>query len=494
MDLIQELANILEQDLPKSFNLLLPKDSKLRKLYDQKAKRAKDDKFVAKALYKSGPGDKRFMMLRRNLIEKLSELVLVANHSDINNKNYIRIQFDCERQLTVARKLLFVNVYHNAERLTLKALKKAESYHLVDVEMGCYQNLRKIYYLKGYVSEVQKYQQLVSIKQKEQEIVDKARGTVEMALSETKFLRSQSRELGMKFARYADEISKDLNSIDSPFLKLHLLRIQIIRYHQFNDLVNWHKSLLAIQDLLKEYSYLETIHLALEINISWVKYYNSLGDYKASNNALTPLLKYTSYKAFNRFEVLAEMFDREVNYGSIKNAVDICLEVVSPQQYSLLDKQDKAAWTIRFAFCYAMLHQDEENRHRIPGFNISRMQEFYSNCTAISSDKTGYNWQFVVIRTILLSIKGVIDYENEANNLRVYYQRYLKNTTHERTMMFFKFFIRFLKYGMDEQQLKLINDEFQEEFDGLKGSKDYCELVRYELLWETIISIRVSQN
>ncbi len=486
MDLIQELANILEQDRPKSFNLLLPKGSKLRKLYKLKTEENLSDKRIARVLYDSEPGDKRFIMLRRNLIKKLSELVLVANHSDINRKNYIRVQFECEQLLTIARKLLFVNVYHNAERMTWKALKKAEKFHLVDVELACYQSLRKIYYLKGYVSEVGKYQQMVLKKQHEQLLIDKARGMIEMALSETKFIRSQSLELGRKFAQYADELEQDMKLVDSPFLRLHHLRIQVLRYHHLHETEEWYNAIRSIQELLVDFNYLETVHLTLELNISLVKYFNAVGLFEDADDSIAILLKNTSYTAFNRFEVMAELFDRQLNSGNFEAARDTLVDVHMSEQFSLLDRQDRAAWIIRSAICFIYQVIRDPDREQVPGFELDRLQVFYADCAAISPDKLGYNWVYIVLRTLLLALKGSIDYENEANKLRVYFQRYLKLAAHDRTILFFRYFLKILRAGMSPKEFDSLDNYFQEEFKTIGVVKEYCELVKYESLWQCI--------
>ena len=52
MDLIREMAMVIEQDRPKSFNLLIPKGSKLKRLYSLAAQEEfRGDAHAAKAIY-----------------------------------------------------------------------------------------------------------------------------------------------------------------------------------------------------------------------------------------------------------------------------------------------------------------------------------------------------------------------------------------------------------------------------------------------------------
>lgn len=484
MDLIKELANVLEHDKPKSFGLLIPEGSKLKRLYDLVKEACHTEKEIAEELYASTPGDKRYIMLKRNLINKLSELVLIANHSDVNRKNYIKHQFHLEKQLTIARKLLFSNVYHNAERITKKTLKKAQEYHLDEIELSSYQTLRKINYLKGFGDKVEKYNQLLLIKQRDLIDLESVKGLLQGVLSQIKFIRSQTTSVADK-CLHAEKItlsSPRLNS--SPFLQINLLRLRLIRFHQLNDLKSWKETLNELEDLISKYPYLETEHIILEANISKLKHLIASGSYKKTKQTIKKLLRNTSYKAYNRFEVMAELFQIELNKGSYGKAKNILLEVFQANQFQFLDKQDKSAWILRLAYLKLIYEFDLSEDTFDELLDENNFQKFHSSCAGTARDKTGFNLQFVIIKSIFLLYTEKSDGIGEENNLKVYYQRHLKDRIGVRTQLFYKSFRRVLKYNFRKAV-------YQEEFTKIEELKnhrtyDYCEVVPYEVLWEKL--------
>jgi len=480
MDLIREMVHVIEKDRPKSFKLLIPKASKLRHLYQLASSESfVNDETAAEILYKAGSGDKRYMMLKGNLINKLSELILISEHSDLNKRNFIAIKFDSERQLTIARKLLYINVYHNAERITKRVWRQAQKYYLHDIELACCEILRKINYLKGYGDKVEKYQQLVEQKMKELNILEQARGMAQLALSQIKFVRSQHPDLVKGCLAYLDKLHQ--LEMDSPFFTLNVLRVQLILFHLQNDLENWQKTLEKIDAIFKEYDFLETEHTMLEINISRVKLYLALQDHALVKKQIKQLMITTSFEAFNRFEVLAERFQWFLHREKFQKGAVVLTEVIGKPRYQKLDSMDQASWKIRIAYLYVI---NEIYDLKIPDirFDATNLHDFYQDCSALRKDKLGYHLQFVIVRLMLLILKGDIDYSNETNYLKVYYQRYLKGVCLPRTRVFYKALIGAMKDGMKkgsflDQQAWLLSELENHQY------LEYNEIIQYDKLF-----------
>ncbi len=486
MDLIREMAMVIEQDRPKSFNLLIPKGSKLKRLYTLAIQEDfQGDTHASRVIYNSDPGDKRFIMLKGNLINKLSELTLTANHSDINKRNFIKVQFQCERNLSIAKKLLFVNVYHNAERITKKVLKRAEKFYLSEIELECYYLLRKIYYLKGYPNEVEKYQKLALSKQDETKLMDQAYGLVQISLAHVKFVRSQSNSLQALLKTYVLEIKRFRKECDSPFLTLSFLRVKLIRAHQANNLNKWNKALEKLWQHLIDYPFLETEHLILEVNIAAAKYYIAIQEFQLANTVLTELLEFTSYEAFNRFEVQAELFQLYLHQKYFDKAANLLNEIHQEPRFEELDKLDRAGWMIRASYL-SYLQAVNGERKLVPGFHLDELQRFYQDCSPISKDKIGFNFQFMVIRTLQLRMKGVLDSANESNNFKVYYQRYIKEEKLHRTKGFARAFIRILRSNFDAEVIAQSLSEFTQENGEDHVCLEYCEIIDYRCLISTL--------
>lgn len=477
------MANVIEQDRPKSFNLLIPRDSKLRRLYDLSLNPVLSETDISNKIYKSRPGDKRFLMLKGSLINKLSEIILISEHSDINKNNYIKAQFECEKQLTIAKKLLFVNVYHNAEKIAKKTLKRAIRYHLIDVEVECYILLRKINYLKGFPDKTEDFNTLATNKLLIHSKVNDAKGTTEMFLSEIKFLRAQSKTVAEKCGRYIFPLVA--NDKESPFIELAILRIRLIKAHQENDIEEWSQTITEVRGFLKEYPYLFTEHLALELNVSEAKYHLAVCDYKKAKKTLSSLLKFTSFASYNRYEVMAEQFHFFCHQEQLKKAKKIIDEVFESFQFEMLDDMDKAAWYIRSAYLRIAIDFTSSSIE-FDRFKNKKLTQFFNNCKSISKDKAGYQLQFIFVRLLLLHFRESIDYESEHNSLKVYHSRNLKGNLPVRGSIFYAHITKLTKARFSKTAYKQLSNTIH---DGLKKHPRYIEhteVFSYEYLWEII--------
>ena len=486
MDLIKEMANLLEQDRPKSFHLIIPKGSKLHKLY-KLAHKNSDDKKASKKLYGSDSKDKRYLMLKNSLIKKLSELVLVANHSDINRKNFIRVRFEAEKQLTIANKLLFLNVYHNAERITKKALKNAEDYHLVELERECYNVLRKIYYLKGFPKKAENFHQLASRKYEESLKQNEAVGYLQIFLAEIKFIRSQSPGLADRCNEVVNRLREI--SIESPYYTITILRICLIQRQQSCMFDDWIKDIEGIKHMMSKYPYLKTEHLILETSISEVRYHILRNSFDHAKELLLSLQECTAYKLFNKFEVMAEVFQLQMHQENYAMAYATLKEVTKTAEYKRLDKRDTASWALRGAYLKYML---DTPWSLTEVFDSSKLHDLIATCAPISKDRVGFNLQFQIIKTLWMIQKPEPDYLGEYNNLKVYHQRYLKGNIASRSKAFYKTLLKLLKDPKRKNADKL-GVELGEKLESVNHSLDFCEVVRYDLLWKSIYSHFTSQ-
>ena len=134
---------------------MLPRNSKSRKLYDSVCQRIiLSDKEAAEFIYQSSHKDKKYLILKRHIINKLSELVLLVEYFDINRLNYANIKFRCEKELIIAEKLLLQNVYHNAEKIITKIFQIAKRNSLTETLKDCACKYRFMYALKGFSDDV----------------------------------------------------------------------------------------------------------------------------------------------------------------------------------------------------------------------------------------------------------------------------------------------------------------------------------------------------
>jgi len=491
MDLINELAYFLSQKLPKEFDTFLPRKSKIRRLYELVVDEGvKTDDNAALEIYNSAKADKKYLMLKRNLVQKLSDLVFLTDHVDIKDDNYAIIQFTVEKELSIAEKLLSENVYHNPAKIISKVELLAEKYYLIDLQVSAAQKFRSIYSLKGFPVETEQYDNKVKQLRRYQNYYSEAKGMWEMLYSKTKYTIAKIPEIAFEAAQFTEAIEPWIREYESPFLKLFYLRIQILKYEQQN---NFDKLLLTINNfhiLLKQYNYLQTKALFLELNQNYAKYYRYIGNIDIADFYIQECLQLSDYRAFNKFLVQEINFDICIKKGNYEDALLILNEVWNVSQFKLLSEYDLSAWYIREAYLYftLLLIEDVNSISNLPVLcHGIDMNLFLENTKKSSKDKYGYNIQLLIIRLLLLFSKNPKNIDSEGNNLLIYYHRYLKEINSNRTKVFFKALSKIASQGFDMNYILEREDKMYEKLDELNfKSYDIFEIIPYEELWQMI--------
>ncbi len=481
MDLLAELVFILSLAPPRMLDFLLPSKSKARKLYEAIVKgEVKNDDEAAQLIYKSSAKAKKYLMLKRHLIHKLSDMVLIGEVPTGAENNAWAEKIQMEQQLNLAEKMLAQNVYHNAEKIILKTYQKATQLYLSNIQLKCLKLLRLIYSLKGYPDETQAYQKQYLDCQNLCQEEEQALAYWEIIQSKIKFFISPNPQVGNEALEFAERIAEQV-AFENPFVKLIYYRLKIVAYSQQKEIVAWHEQLIAWDQLFEENSFLKDDHVLLAWHLAWAVYYRCNRKLSHALESIEKALKYADYRAFNKFEVQTWHFDLLLKSHKYQKALDLLIEINQTPQYLFLDKPDQAAWLIREAYLYFLL--GKKTKKDFPNFDKKKFwNEFLSHTQAISKDKQGFHLLFMVIRFLLSMVKEPHQNEDLGNNLRVYFQRYLKNAP-SRTRFFFKSIADIARSGLKSESMEEQSQRFNEYLNQENPLYDDCELVAYEDLW-----------
>lgn len=491
MDLINELAYFLSQKPSKDFDTFLPQGSKIRKLYNIVViEGVKSDNEAAKIIYNSSKADKKYLMLKRNLVQKLSDMVFLTDHVDAKEDNYAVIQFTVEKELSIAEKLLFENVYHNPAKIISKVEHTAEKYYLIDLQVAAAQTFRSIYSLKGFPNETQQYDDKVKQLRKFQNYHNEAKGMWEILYSQLKYSIAKLPEMAYKASQFAEVLEPWILEYESPFLKLFYLRIAILKYDLQNNFEKLLQTINTFHILLKQYDYLKTRALFLELKQYYAIYYRHVGNIETAKAFVKECLELSDYRAFNKFSVQEINFDLCIKSKEYKEAVDILLEVYNVPQYKFLDESDVSAWYIREAYLYFVLKVKEMHDliKMLPDFqNDLDLNGFLEKTKKSSKDKYGYNIQLLIIRLLFLLEKNYKNIDSEGNNLLIYFHRYLKDINSYRTKIFFKALGKIASQGFDMDYIYEREKKMYKKLNELNATTfEVFEIIPYEEFWEMI--------
>ena len=514
MDLLLELAFILSKYSLKSLDYHLPKDSKLRRLFDGISKGIiHSDEEAAHFLYETLPSDKRYLMLKRNLINKLFELLLSSDlevekkirkskRKDIFNQE--ETKFLANQYLIIADKLLIQNVYHNAEKIIERVRQKAKEYHLIEIEWECVRKLRTIYALKGFANETEKYTLEAQALREEMIFLDNLKSYWEVMQAKTKFFIGQYSEWEAEayaaekltetyrgnYYKKQQENEKNIH----PLAKLYGFRFRNIRLLQSQPkLAELQKNTNEWQEHFQTYPHLNTPTRNLELLIAQIHTLRYAGNFLEALQLIKKATKLTTYQAFNKFQIQEFYFDtllkiNEPKHG-YKQAALILLEVLETPQFERLDKWDKSSWRLREAYLFLIL------QYKDPKLTRKITPNFYQKNVLlelpdepITKDKTGYNTIRIWIKLLFLFHTGMEDFVSEANNLRNYYHRHLKDSKDERLRQFILFLVKVAQNDF--------NPNFLEETKLKLPQKNYnsTEFGCYEKIEELVLNLLITKE
>jgi len=486
MDLLSELVFIIMQRPPKHVDALLSPSSKMRQFFNllQHGKASTDEE-AAKHIYNSLPKDKRYLMLKRNLVNKLTEIVLDTEYFDRGNIHSIK--FECEKELTVSMKLLLQNVFHTAERIIQRIKVLAQQYHLTDIEIKCLQQERTIASLKGQWSEVKIINDRIDELSVLNNRIIQSSGWLELATSRIRCFISKSSALEEEAKSYANTIEGWVEQTPNSILQYNHTYLRIIQLIQTNKTIQIRNSINELCTLLEANPQLKTIAAKIDYYFYTAICSRMEGNLNEARSAIEICLELTDYKAFNRFAVQVLHFDLLCKEKRYEQAAEVFLEVKSQPQYELINTPDKVSWEIRKAYLYyAFLAESPELIGKyIPEYARKvDINTLSNNSKFISKDKQGLNLMLSTIRVLLFMEIHPDELHNEGENLRIYYYRHLKTENCERTKVFTRALYKLIMGNLNQAELNRGVQDFSTRLKELSKIKMYDnpELIDYENL------------
>lgn len=494
MDLINELAFILSKNKPQEFDALIPEKSKIRKLFDLvTSHQVKTDSEASQLIYNTEKPDKKYLMLKRNLVQKLSDLVYLQNYEEMDKENYMNVHFQVEKELLIAEKLLLKNVYHNPTKIIAKVEQTAKEYYFIDIQVAAAKKFRAVYALKGYPKETELYDEKVKQLVKFQNYYNASQGIWEKLYSKTKFSPARSEEVVQEATENLIQIKEWLEVYNSPFIRILFYRIQILLYQQLNDSKQISNILKKFDKLLSDFPFVNTKALQLDINYYKARYFKDIGKLHEAIKHIHNCLQLSDYRAFDKFLIQELHFDILVKTEDYKKAGEVLNEVNSVPQFQFLNPLDKSNWVIREAYLFILYNafNKKEFIQFLPIFSEQKALHYFLEKTKKSGkDKYGYNLSLLIIRVILFKIHKLNEIENEGNNMLVYYHRYLKQIENNRTVVFFQQLAKSASQGFEIDEMYERKAKLTKKLEECASVKyDAFEIIPYVKFWELLILV-----
>jgi hypothetical protein len=451
MDQVAELGYVLRRYSEKALDEALPPKSKLRVLYNAVQRgRIQTDAEGAQLIYggRYSANDKKFVMLKRNLLRKLFDLVLTADANGGLGSARDIARDDAWRRLTIADKLLRENVYHNAERILLKLIKSPEVLHEWDLLAHGHRLCSQLYALKGGPKEAEHHhtqhvRYLLAYTTERSAI-----GQWELLKAQAKYGIGRRVEFASQGAKVRDALEATLQTLreqglsPSPYLQQALWAARSFSAFHAADVERQHSICSGWSRYQRAHSASRSLTGRLELVLSCARMAWAEGNTSNVRRWLSGARQLTDYEAYSRFEVEAievECAMYEGTESALAGALAIILEVRAQPQYTFLHPLDQAGWQAREALVWivrerAGFHQISPEWAKAFKRTLSAARVMADTSAALS-DRTGLALVLRWINLLLLQ-QASESLHDEIMALGKYAQRYLRDHPEPRTLRF----------------------------------------------------------
>ncbi len=495
MDLLHELVFILSKnDSLQGFTHKLPNrsSSKSRVLFEAIISgKATNDATAAELVYGTSPKDKKYLMLKRSLINKLSQAINEMSYAEDEKENYIDIAFECRQKLAIAERLLKQNVFHNAEKIIKKTLDTAVQFQLNEVELDGRKHLRMIYSLEGNTKKLQETTTQIDRLYEEIGQQTKAEGFVQLLKARLLYSIARTQEIEEFANESISQIEEWQLNNKNIFLEQFRLILKIYSA-RMSDKPHTHISAVEhLQKILRYHPSLSTRTSEVFIGMELSRAYLASGQFNDAYSAIQNTLKLADYRSFEKFEVQTLHFEYCMKTANYAQAGEIIEEVKASPQFNFVYAQDQSAWLIREAYLYyAFINTNKQNL--IPQYtkeftNGIVTHDFINKAKAIQKDKQGYNISLLLISFLFAAEKDLNTIDYEGGSMKIYFHRHLKEMRDLRTQTFFKWCYQLANRNFqytEKSSVYYIHEKLQALGGIASGS---CEIIPYELLAEWII-------
>ncbi len=492
MDQIKELGNILQKESPDFFTELLQADSKKSMLFRAIMEGiVSTDNESSMLIYGKIDQGKKYQMLKRNLKEKL--ISQLNNNNLKSHLNYTLIEADCKEKINLATNLLTNNVFHNAEKLLIQVIRKAEAYYLFNILKEASILYREISSIKGYPEQVINWNSRIEEYNTISNYHLKAKGFYDLFRAHFIHYCSLQPSLAKKAQDAENLILNWLKEIDSPILRLHLTNLRIhLAYH--NNQINLVKTQNnELKELLSVHSFLNSKVFHFNTLINEAKYHLAIGELHLAAEIVNTCIQNFDYKSFLKFEAQAVNFSIKIKEKSYEQAGEILNEVFSTYEFRLFYPEAKASWHIRKAYLYFVLYSEHNTRalkNYAPDYSRSTMIRFLDqNCKKLSKDKLGYNIQYLIIRLLLARQNTDEETYYTGKNLQLYFYRNLKELKELRIKSFVKLLSVIAINEFSEESIlekkELFNQEFKKK--DYQNKFDINEIIPFERIFTYLL-------
>lgn len=444
MELIRELVHLIHRRAPEKVQDALYDGSKTYHFYNLVVKnKIRTDEEAAWAIYQSSPAEKKYSMLKKYLRDRLTEfvtdMVLPENHA-----SFEELRNNCRQEVNIGYKLIEVGAFLNAEKILNRLRQKAALYHLHEYWAASAHALSRLYLMMGLY-------------------LDSAKMREEAVAAETIWRKED--ELSWEWFQLRIRLNDTLAPDEEEIAQLHAciekMRAlyeeaqqphMLLQLHYANWLSHWYiQNYEAAAETLQNWRKVHEDHEHLQgkgdywlIDYCTAMLLRQDEKWKPALQKVIDSLRHCPESEPFRLQVEVLHFDLRIKLRQFKKAGVILRYIHRQSRWDMMSNLQKGSWYLRAVQLYIYLAR---NGHTavLPKFgdiHTLPVEEVAALIQPLSRDKRGFHALSICTRMLLLGLKSPELLGEEVNNLKVYYQRHLRDISVTRTSLFFKHMIQ----------------------------------------------------
>lgn len=500
MDSLSELIRLVTKKRVKKVELFdensRNKSSNYFKLFDGiHSEKYRSDADAAKDIYACDPSEKKYLILKTRLKQKLLNTLFFLDFEDESVPEYKSILYDCNKALYCAKVLLMNGSKKIAIPAVEKTLRRAQEFHLTDIELECAKILRSHYSVSNQYKEFIYFRDLTEkIEQRlhAENLSDRYYQELIAIYAKSKANRGKVRKLADK---YYKALTEDFKKHNSTKLSLNFFKIKTM-FHQFSD---DYKSAIEVTNEAEAYVKSNPkFHPATRLEdlaIQKMNFYLHLKNFEDGEAyAKKSLLLFeegsNNWYTFQEYYFLLAMHSQ--NY---LKAAEVFHSVIEQPSFRLLSENKKERWKTFQAYMHYIYktHKIREIRPIIQNAKTNfRLNDYLLEKPAFAKEKRGLNIATLTVQILFHLEKFDIEKVNECViAIEKYCRRYPKKDINFRSECFISMLINMSKEGFRFYQTRKASEKIYEEMTSIHmeyhGGNRALEILPYEVMWNTVL-------
>jgi len=437
---------------------------------------------------------KAFMMLRKGLIEKLSQYVSVSDPSQIYKSPYQVEHMRAQKDSMNARILFSLGLYKSALYFAKRAVESAQKLEIWDVLVVQSSILSNYFSIRTDKAKFEYYNDLASF----------GLDAYQMDFK----LRSLQNKWNLRFSKKRKATAKELEELKQDVITAdqivsdctlvtpnhHCSRLKLTYYDALMDYNKAIQICIQARNLLLSKGKLQDRNkLAIYHGVQMYCYLN-LKDFENAKKFALELDDYFPEGSLNWFIFMEYYYVLSVQTENYGNAYKLLRRVGKSPAFGQLKGVRQQVWKLlagymEFAISSRIWNNHEKAEEDIKEFRVNK---FLNEVVNLGADKTGIQVSVLILQVLFLLHKE--DYAqiiDRKDALRRYIYRYLYSKENERSRIFMNMLLRVIEsdfsYSITREKTSRLLKSLKDQQMNYQANLGGNEIIDYELLWNWVL-------